>query len=186
MTLGQILWPLRRDRRVSGRPVKPDSRRGNQRANWNATQRLANMREVVARSVYERSPNGESRFEPKRWTIIPHEIVMAKEKVKRNAFQMQAVSHAAPGAAHAGAKGPRSRKLRRHAREQCDYENSRRSGSLSADIYRPKADGKFPVLLERTPYDKHRMKWRRFRPKSRRPWLCLHHSGLSRPLRFGR
>jgi predicted acyl esterase len=29
--------------------------------------------------------------------------------------------------------------------------------ALSADIYRPKADGKFPVLLERTPYDKHRM-----------------------------
>ena len=28
---------------------------------------------------------------------------------------------------------------------------------LSADIYRPKAEGKFPVLLERTPYDKHRM-----------------------------
>src|SRR5215467_11495186 len=25
---------------------------------------------------------------------------------------------------------------------------------LRADIYRPKADGKFPVLLERTPYDK--------------------------------
>ena len=29
--------------------------------------------------------------------------------------------------------------------------------ALSADIYRPKADGRFPVLLERTPYDKHRM-----------------------------
>ena len=29
--------------------------------------------------------------------------------------------------------------------------------NLSADVYRPKADGKFPVLLERTPYDKHRM-----------------------------
>ena len=29
--------------------------------------------------------------------------------------------------------------------------------TLSADVYRPKADGKFPVLLERTPYDKHRM-----------------------------
>ena len=29
--------------------------------------------------------------------------------------------------------------------------------ALSADIYRPKAAGKFPVLLERTPYDKHRM-----------------------------
>jgi predicted acyl esterase len=25
---------------------------------------------------------------------------------------------------------------------------------LRADIYRPKADGKFPVLLERTPYNK--------------------------------
>src|SRR5579864_9453173 len=26
--------------------------------------------------------------------------------------------------------------------------------TLRADIYRPKADGKFPVLLERTPYNK--------------------------------
>ncbi|HQR34522.1 MAG TPA: CocE/NonD family hydrolase [Blastocatellia bacterium] len=26
---------------------------------------------------------------------------------------------------------------------------------LSADIYRPRAEGKFPVILERTPYDKH-------------------------------
>jgi predicted acyl esterase len=26
--------------------------------------------------------------------------------------------------------------------------------TLRADIYRPKADGKFPVLLMRTPYDK--------------------------------
>src|SRR4030065_397184 len=25
---------------------------------------------------------------------------------------------------------------------------------LRADIYRPKADGKFPVLLQRTPYDR--------------------------------
>jgi putative CocE/NonD family hydrolase len=28
--------------------------------------------------------------------------------------------------------------------------------TLRADIYRPKAEGKFPVLLERTPYDKNR------------------------------
>src|SRR5260370_22611277 len=27
--------------------------------------------------------------------------------------------------------------------------------TLRADIYRPKADGNFPVLLERTPYDKN-------------------------------
>src|SRR5580698_10597899 len=26
---------------------------------------------------------------------------------------------------------------------------------LRADVYRPKADGKFPVLLQRTPYDKN-------------------------------
>jgi hypothetical protein len=26
--------------------------------------------------------------------------------------------------------------------------------TLRADVYRPKADGKFPVLLERTPYNK--------------------------------
>src|SRR5271155_2386565 len=30
----------------------------------------------------------------------------------------------------------------------------RDGGTLRADIYRPKADGKFPVLLVRTPYDK--------------------------------
>jgi hypothetical protein len=29
--------------------------------------------------------------------------------------------------------------------------------TLRADVYRPKAEGKFPVLLERTPYDKYRM-----------------------------
>src|SRR5579863_5083754 len=28
--------------------------------------------------------------------------------------------------------------------------------TLRADIYRPKADGKFPVILTRTPYDKTR------------------------------
>src|SRR5689334_20742125 len=27
--------------------------------------------------------------------------------------------------------------------------------TLRADIFRPKADGKFPVLLQRTPYDKN-------------------------------
>ena len=27
--------------------------------------------------------------------------------------------------------------------------------TLRADIYRPKADGKYPVLLQRTPYDKN-------------------------------
>src|SRR5882672_12203507 len=27
--------------------------------------------------------------------------------------------------------------------------------TLRADVYRPKADGKFPVLLQRTPYDKN-------------------------------
>lgn len=26
--------------------------------------------------------------------------------------------------------------------------------TLSADVYSPKADGKFPIILERTPYDK--------------------------------
>ena len=41
---GQTLWPLPRGYPASGRPVKPDSRRENQRANWNSTQRLANMR----------------------------------------------------------------------------------------------------------------------------------------------
>jgi predicted acyl esterase len=38
---------------------------------------------------------------------------------------------------------------------QRDVEAKMRDGViLSADIYRPKADGKFPVLLCRTPYDK--------------------------------
>src|ERR1035437_591212 len=27
--------------------------------------------------------------------------------------------------------------------------------TLQADVYRPKAEAKFPVILERTPYDKH-------------------------------
>jgi len=31
--------------------------------------------------------------------------------------------------------------------------------TLRADIYRPKAEGKFPVLLERTPYDKYGSYW---------------------------
>ena len=34
------LW---RGRLASGRPVKPDARRRNRRANWNSTQSLANM-----------------------------------------------------------------------------------------------------------------------------------------------
>jgi len=34
-------------------------------------------------------------------------------------------------------------------------EATMRDGTvLRADVYRPKAEGKFPVLLERTPYDK--------------------------------
>lgn len=33
--------------------------------------------------------------------------------------------------------------------------NTRDGVALRADVYRPKADGKFPVILERTPYDKH-------------------------------
>src|ERR1700690_4392772 len=33
-------------------------------------------------------------------------------------------------------------------------EKMRDGVTLRADIYRPKADGKFPVLLVRTPYDK--------------------------------
>ena len=51
-----------------------------------------------------------------------------------------------------------------YAREKYDVtiENNvamktRDGVKLNADIYRPKAEGKFPVLLERTPYDKHRM-----------------------------
>jgi uncharacterized protein len=40
---------------------------------------------------------------------------------------------------------------------QRDVEVKMRDGViLRADIYRPKADGRFPVLLQRTPYDKRR------------------------------
>src|SRR5690349_17000749 len=48
-----------------------------------------------------------------------------------------------------------------HAAEQYEVTYQRnvpvkmRDGiTLRADIYRPKADGKFPVLLQRTPYNK--------------------------------
>ncbi|MGA2018614.1 MAG: CocE/NonD family hydrolase [Opitutaceae bacterium] len=41
-----------------------------------------------------------------------------------------------------------------------EFENNvavpmRDGATLRADVYRPKADGRFPVLLERTPYDKY-------------------------------
>ncbi|HVH69668.1 MAG TPA: CocE/NonD family hydrolase, partial [Candidatus Dormibacteraeota bacterium] len=50
-----------------------------------------------------------------------------------------------------------------HARAQQTYEVMAQNGvpmktrdgvTLYADIYRPRGDGKFPVILMRTPYDK--------------------------------
>jgi putative CocE/NonD family hydrolase len=57
----------------------------------------------------------------------------------------------------AGAQGVAS--AQSAARYEVTVENDvaakmRDGVTLRADIYRPKADGKFPVLLERTPYDK--------------------------------
>ena len=47
--------------------------------------------------------------------------------------------------------------------------------TLRADIYRPKADGQFPVLLQHTPYN-----------KSGGDGICCHHSGRPGPLHFRR
>ena len=67
--------------------------------------------------------------------------------------------------------------------------------TLRADIYRPAADGKFPVLLQRTPYDKNggagiRTQGRRSRLRRRRPGRArpLHLRGRVVPLqaRIGR
>ena len=58
---------------------------------------------------------------------------------------------------------------------------------LRADIYRPAGDGKFPVLVFRTPYGKHNAAEQRRRPReSRRARLCGGHAGRARPLRIGR
>ena len=52
--------------------------------------------------------------------------------------------------------------------------------TLRADIYRPTADGKFPVLLQRTPYNKDGDVG--FGPEGRGTRLRRHHSGRARPL----
>ncbi len=49
---------------------------------------------------------------------------------------------------------------------------------LRADIYRPKADGQFPVLLQRTPYDK-RKEIAGVRFQGGVTWLRRHHSGCA-------
>ena len=59
--------------------------------------------------------------------------------------------------------------------------------TLFADIIRPDAPGRFPVLLSRTPYNKKGTD----DPNGpelplRALWLYHHHAGLSRPLRIGR
>src|SRR6266550_1475572 len=42
--------------------------------------------------------------------------------------------------------------------------------SLVADIYRPRGEGKYPVLLERTPYDR---KGESSMDTCLRPWACI-------------
>ena len=56
--------------------------------------------------------------------------------------------------------------------------------TLRADIYRPKADGQFPVLLQRTPYDKRRRCGVRL--QSGGPRIRRDCSGCSRTLHLGR
>jgi len=83
---------------------------------------------------------------------------------------------------------------------ECDLMVPARDGVLLAtDVYRPEGPGAFPILLERTPYDKSApSRYKRtaaiVRPQSRgevaalfrRARLCRRLSGLSRPLSFGR
>ena len=56
---------------------------------------------------------------------------------------------------------------------------------LHADIYRPKPDGKFPVLLQRTPYDKRNSVEFAFQSRGI-AGICRHCSGCARTLHIGR
>src|SRR5262245_16028714 len=60
------------------------------------------------------------------------------------------------GAAHGLARSHRQGRSRRFSRHGVGVPMKTRDGvTLRADIYRSKEDGKFPVLLQRTPYDKN-------------------------------
>ena len=49
---------------------------------------------------------------------------------------------------------------------ETDLEATMRDGTvLRADVYRPDVDGTFPIILERTPYDKSRDQYRDKGPK---------------------
>ena len=66
-----------------------------------------------------------------------------------------------------------------------DVEAKMRDGTiLRANVYRPKSEEKFPVLLERTPYDKRNSAG--FARARRGAGLRGHHSGRPRPLQVRR
>ena len=55
---------------------------------------------------------------------------------------------------------------------------------LSTDVYRPDAPGKFPVVLQRTPYDNGTARLRQARPVLRRARVRLRRPGRARPRRL--
>jgi predicted acyl esterase len=57
---------------------------------------------------------------------------------------------------------------------------------LRADIYRPTTTGKFPVILKRTPYDKHNVDAADFGVKGCVSWLCGDQSRCARTLHIRR
>src|SRR5215467_6352947 len=80
---------------------------------------------------------------------------MNRAKAGRQVFAIAQIFWAATPAAHAQAGGSAQPATKYGVTTEHDVAAKMRDGvTLRADIYRPKADGKFPVLLERTPYDK--------------------------------
>ena len=66
----------------------------------------------------------------------------------------------APQKASAQATAPATAPQQYEVTVERDVKAKMRDGvTLLADIYRPKAEGKFPVLLQRTPYDKYGGYW---------------------------
>lgn len=69
---------------------------------------------------------------------------------RQQAVRLVAVALLAGTPVHAGTPGPYP------VQAEADVKVRIRDGVLlAADVYRPRADGRFPVLLERTPYDRH-------------------------------
>jgi len=80
---------------------------------------------------------------------------MNRAKAGRQVFAIAQIFWAATPAAHAQAAVSAQPATKYGVTTEHDVAAKMRDGvTLRADIYRPKADGKFPVLLERTPYDK--------------------------------